>query len=81
VSEIERVLKLLDKRGTLSAGVELDAMRDAARLLRALAADFEKYATDHLHACALAEYAGIADAFTPCTCGLDAARDRWRLPR
>jgi len=67
-TELARVLAALDESGDLVWMAE-----DAARLLRALAADFEKYSA-HTLECNI----GIGDA-KPCDCGLDSARARWRL--
>jgi hypothetical protein len=84
--DFARTLAALDRGAACDRTAYADAaMTDAARLLRAMAEDFKRYAPrlcrndcerwDH------AAPAGPAYVYEwPCTCGLDAARQRWRLP-
>lgn len=77
-TELARVLDWLDKRsGGPGAGYSQE-YADAARLLREIAADFKVYAYEHRMSCVYA-LGDLADQFTPCSCGLDAARAKWRL--
>ena len=69
-SEMVRVLAALDEQAEISGGLTADA----ARLLRALARDFDEYGHMHTVKCATDR-----DSRADCTCGLDAARARWRI--
>lgn len=67
-SELERVLAALDDEHVRLP----NERRDAARLLREMARDFKHWA-----------HCASACSMVPrglCTCGLDAARIKWRLP-
>ncbi len=50
---------------------------DAARILREMAADFYEYA-EHRGECGVGGMVGGKP--TLCDCGLNAAREKWRLP-
>lgn len=76
-NELMRVLAELDFLAScVPLGEAKKDAADAARLLREMAADFDTYA-DH--------WIGADGDLCPhsldrdCTCGLDAARKRWRL--
>lgn len=72
MSELQRVLAALDAYGRRNgAGVHADA----ARLLRELAADFARYC-EHDGDC-MVQVTHHSRAV--CGCGLDAAREKWRL--
>lgn len=82
-TELARVLNDLETRRTLPVNVEVQklgaAARDAARLLREIAADFDEYAEHGLD-----DRGNNCDWLPPgakgdCSCGLDAARAKWRL--
>lgn len=80
MTELQRVLEWLDAR---SGGPEAGYAReyaDAARLLRAMAEDFAAH-TRHAAACQwFTHVRGRWPGEPPCDCGLDASRERWRLP-
>lgn len=73
-TELQRVLAALDSCA-MHEPEDDPLFSDAARLLREMAADFDTYA-DH--------WIGADGDLCPhsldrdCTCGLDAARERWR---
>ncbi len=79
-SELERTLERLRMyAGTTTNDPEAVALCMVAQsLLRWMAADFDKYAEEHRITCVLAK-GDLVDQFTPCNCGLDAARARWRV--
>ena len=80
-TELARVLEALDING--KAGHY--AFEAGARLLREMARDFDEYADHGLDSRGLSCPLGVPRTEThrsapqPCTCGLDAARQRWRL--
>lgn len=80
MSELERVLEALED----PRGVPGGATADAARLLRALAKDFEIHAQQHGIGrdgwCDMGDRVLAQLSVRGCTCGLYAAREKWRLP-
>jgi hypothetical protein len=80
-SELELALAALEGRAPSFLG---DGMKiaEGARLLRAMAADFAEYAHHGLDERARTcrhVAPGATIRKKPCTCGLDAARARWRV--
>ena len=79
-TELARVLAALDETVRCDQGDNTARIaEDAARLLREMAADFDEYA-DH----GLDDRGNNCDWLPPgakgdCSCGLDAARERWRV--
>ena len=73
MSELQRVLAELDEY-RLPSGHVLPCAADAARVIRELAADFDEYA-DHVEGCDSLRTLMPID----CDCGLDAAREKWRI--
>jgi len=74
-TDLARVLAALDAGAIHDEGAAQRRCADAARLLRALRADFNEFAR-HDEECEQGPFgAGVA----ACICGLDAARARWRL--
>lgn len=69
-TELERVLAALADEHVRSP----EERRDAARLLREMARDFNVWARYHARGCIRANRIAGVDY-----CGLDAARARWRL--
>jgi hypothetical protein len=88
-SELERVLGKLDKIATYKIGINAPTqawpeVADAARLLRAMAADFARFAEHDFDERGAICPRGTLEATAAgmgrvCSCGLDAARERWRL--
>lgn len=83
-SELERVLAALDRGYAWSVETgkggrpTTEALHDASRLLRAMAADFELRARLHPIDCGASDF-WSAGSWCACTCGLDEARRRWKL--
>lgn len=77
MTDLERVLIWLDDRSTSALGLEPRLYKDAARLLREMARDFDKYAAHDLDDDGRPCEDGCG--IDPCSCGMDAARERWRL--
>lgn len=73
-SELARALAALDAYAN-GADLYCQVAAEGARLLRELAQDFAVHAVEHDEFCKHARKA----APRVCSCGLDAARARWRL--
>jgi hypothetical protein len=83
-SELERVLAALDLRARNMLNDERQKeYADAARLLRAMAADFDRLAIHGAHSVPGRENTGCEKDWQTingeCQCGLDEARRRWKL--
>lgn len=80
MSDLQRVLAALDAAYGWSVETgkggrpSTEALHDAARVIRELAADFDEHA-DHVEGCDSLRTLMPID----CDCGLDAAREKWRL--
>jgi hypothetical protein len=85
MNELQKVLEELDGRDVCVRSGDQDPegiarfapdalCADAARLLREMAADFDHWAYWHAEGCEDGTASGDL-----CTCGLDAARAKWRL--